>query len=110
MDFPPSSACRQKGLIMAPANILKLNLTELSKLIAARDLSSAEAVKAALTRVEQLDDKLNAFITVLREQAPAEAKKADEENALGNYGGPLHAGPGATKETFERARGLTTGG
>jgi aspartyl-tRNA(Asn)/glutamyl-tRNA(Gln) amidotransferase subunit A len=109
MDFSPSSAC-QKGLIMAPEDTLELNLTELSKLIAARELSSAEAVKAALTRVEQLEGKLNAFITVLREQAPAEANKADQEIAHGNYRGPLHGVPVTIKDMFETAGVLTTGG
>jgi aspartyl-tRNA(Asn)/glutamyl-tRNA(Gln) amidotransferase subunit A len=95
---------------MVPGNILELNLTELSKLIAARDLSSAEAVKTALARLEQLEDKLNAFITVLRERAPAQAKQTDEEIALGNYRGPLHGVPITIKDMFETAGVLTTGG
>ncbi len=95
---------------MAPSDILELNLTDLSKLIAARELSSAEAVRAALARLDQLEDKLNAFITVLREQAPAEAKKADEEIARGNYRGPLHGVPVTIKDMFETAGVLTTGG
>ena len=78
---------------MAPADILELNLTDLSRLIAARELSSSEATRAALARLELLEDKLNAFITVLPEQALAEAKKADEEIARGNYRGPLHGVP-----------------
>src|SRR6266576_6624411 len=95
---------------MASDNILELNLTDLSKLIAARELSSAEAVKAALARLEKTEDKLNAFITVRREQAPAEAKKADEEIARGNYRGPLHGVPVTIKDMFETAGVLTTGG
>ena len=95
---------------MAPADILDLNLTDLSKLIAARELSSSETLKAALTRLEQLEGKLNAFITVLREQAPAEAKKADGEIARGNYRGPLHGVPVTIKDMFETAGVLTTGG
>jgi aspartyl-tRNA(Asn)/glutamyl-tRNA(Gln) amidotransferase subunit A len=95
---------------MTPVDILELNLSDLSKLIAARKLSAAEAVKAALARLEQLEGKLNAFITVLREQAPAEAKKADEEIARGNYRGPLHGVPVTIKDMFETAGVLTTGG
>ena len=75
---------------MAAADILELNLTDLSRLIAARELSSSEATRAALARLELLENKLNAFITVLREQALADAKKADEEIARGNYRGALH--------------------
>jgi aspartyl-tRNA(Asn)/glutamyl-tRNA(Gln) amidotransferase subunit A len=110
VDFAASPTSRQKGLIMAPADILELNLTDLSKLIAARELSSSEAVKAALTRLELLEHKLNAFITVLSEQAPADAKKADEEIARGHYRGPLHGVPVSIKDMFEMAGVLTTGG
>jgi aspartyl-tRNA(Asn)/glutamyl-tRNA(Gln) amidotransferase subunit A len=95
---------------MAPTDICELNLTDLSRLIAARELSSSEAVSAALTRLEQLEDRLNAFITVLREQALAEAKKADEEIARGNYRGPLHGIPVTIKDMFETAGVPTTGG
>ena len=95
---------------MAPADILELNLTDLSRLIAARELSSSEATRAALARLELLENKLNAFITVLCEQALAEAKKADEEIARGNYRGALHGVPVTIKDMFEMAGVLTTGG
>ena len=95
---------------MAPTDILELNLTGMTKLIAARELSSAEAVQAALARLEKTEGKLNAFITVLREQAPAEAKKADQEITGGNYRGPLHGVPVTIKDMFETAGVLTTGG
>ena len=61
---------------MAPTDILELNLTDLSKLIGSRELSSLEAVKAALARLELLEDKLNAFITV--DPARALARKIAE--------------------------------
>ena len=95
---------------MTPDDICQLNLTDLSRLIAARELSSAEAVNAALTRLEQLEGKLNAFITVLSEQARTQAKKADEEIARGNNRGPLHGIPVTIKDMFEMAGVLTTGG
>src|SRR6266403_2116138 len=69
-----------------------------------------EAVKTALTHLDQLEGKLNAFITVLREQAPAQAKQADAEIARGNYRGPLHGVPVTIKDMFETAGVLTTGG
>ncbi|HTN73196.1 MAG TPA: amidase, partial [Methylomirabilota bacterium] len=96
--------------MMAAADILELSLTDLSRFIAARELSSLETVNAALTRLELLDDKLNAFITVLQEQALAEAKKADEEIARGSYRGPLHGVPVSIKDMFETKGVLTTGG
>lgn len=95
---------------MAPNDLCELDLTELSRLIGARELSSLEAVSAALARLEKLEDKLNAFITVLREPALAEAKKADDEIARGNYRGALHGVPVTIKDMFETAGVLTTGG
>jgi len=110
LDFAASTTSGQKGLTMAPNDICDLNLTDLSRLIAARELSSAEAVDAALTRLKQLDEKLNAFITVLPEQARAEAKKADEEIGRRNNRGPLHGIPVTIKDMFEMRGVLTTGG
>ena len=95
---------------MAPDEILELSATELSRLIAGRELSSSDAVSAAVTRLERLEDKLNAFITVLREQALAEAKRADEDIAHGRNRGPLHGVPVTIKDMFETAGVRTTGG
>src|SRR5687767_12643856 len=95
---------------MAPADICELNLTDLSRSIAARELSSAELVSATLARLERLEGKLNAFITVLREQALALAKKADQDIARGHYRGPLHGVPVTIKDMFETAGVRTTGG
>jgi aspartyl-tRNA(Asn)/glutamyl-tRNA(Gln) amidotransferase subunit A len=95
---------------MAHADICELNLTELSRLIGARELSSFEAVSAALARLEKLEGKFNAFITILRETALAEAKHADEQIGRGQYRGPLHGIPVTIKDMFETAGVRTTGG
>jgi aspartyl-tRNA(Asn)/glutamyl-tRNA(Gln) amidotransferase subunit A len=96
--------------MMPLSDLCELNLTELSKLLAARELSSSETVKATLARLEHLDGKLNAFITVSGEQAIAEAKKADDEIARGRYRGPLHGVPVSIKDLFETAGVRTTAG
>jgi aspartyl-tRNA(Asn)/glutamyl-tRNA(Gln) amidotransferase subunit A len=96
--------------MMPLSDLCELNLTELSKLLAARELSSSETVKATLARLEHLDGKLNAFITVSGEQAIAEAKKADDEIGRGRYRGPLHGVPVSIKDLFETAGVRTTAG
>ena len=96
--------------MMPVADICELNVTELSGLLATRELSSSEAVNEALNRLERLESKLNAFITVPGEQAIAEAKKADEEIARGGYRGPLHGVPVTIKDLFATARVRTTAG
>ena len=95
---------------MTGDDILQLDLTELLRHLGKRELSSVEAVKAALARLDRLENKLNAFITVCREQALAEAKKADEEIGRGQYRGALHGVPLTIKDMFETAGVLTTGG
>lgn len=95
---------------MAPTDISESDLADLSWLIAARELSSLEAVGAALARLDRMEAKLNAFITVLSEQAIADAKKADEEIARGLHRGPLHGVPVTIKDMFETAGVRTTGG
>ncbi len=95
---------------MVDAEILELSLTDLSWLIAARKISAVESLEAALARLRSLDDKLNAFITICTEQALADARKADQEIAAGNYRGPLHGIPVSIKDMFEMNGVLTTGG
>ncbi|HET7008658.1 MAG TPA: amidase [Candidatus Binatia bacterium] len=95
---------------MADEAILEQDLTDLSWLIAARKVSAVEALQATLARLRALDDKLNAFITVCAEPALADAKKADQEIAAGNYRGPLHGVPVSIKDMFEMNGVLTTGG
>ena len=95
---------------MPAGDICELTLIELSRLIAARELSSLEAVQAALDRLDRLEPKLNAFITVLHERALAEAKRADDEIAGHRYRGPLHGVPVTIKDMFETAGIRTTGG
>lgn len=94
---------------MTNTDLLELNLSELAKLLAARQVSSAEAVQAALDRLESVEGKLNAFITVLREPALAAAKEVDEEIAREKHRGPLHGVPVTIKDMFETAGVRTTG-
>ncbi|HEX9455107.1 MAG TPA: amidase [Candidatus Binatia bacterium] len=94
---------------MNGTDILELNLTDLSWLIAGRQISSSEAIAAALARLDGLEVKLNAFITVLREPATAAAQQADEEIGRGNYRGALHGVPVTIKDMFETAGVRTTG-
>lgn len=94
---------------MTADELLELDLSDLAALLAARKVSSLETVEAALARLERLEPRLNAFITVLREQATAAAKNADEEIARGGHRGPLHGVPVTIKDMFETAGVRTTG-
>src|SRR5688572_14409148 len=98
------------GPIMAEAALWELGLVELAKLIAGRKVSSSEVAEACLTQLERWEPKLNAFITVMAEQARAAARQADQELASGQPRGPLHGVPVTIKDLFFTAGVRTTGG
>jgi aspartyl-tRNA(Asn)/glutamyl-tRNA(Gln) amidotransferase subunit A len=73
--------------------------TELAALIRKKKVSPVEVLDAVLDRIERLNPKLNAFVTLTAEQARREAKAA--ERALAKKGarlGPLHGVPFSVKD------------
>ncbi|HTP96844.1 MAG TPA: amidase [Burkholderiales bacterium] len=84
-----------------------LTIAELAALIEARKLSPVELVNAYLQRIDALDPRLNAFITVTGELALQQARQAEAAIAAGKYRGPLHGIPFGLKDMFE-TRGIRT--
>jgi len=87
-----------------------LTITEAARAFRARELSPVELTRACLRRIEALDAKLNAFVTVLPERALAEAQEAEGRLAAGRARGPLDGIPFALKDLFETAGVRTTAG
>lgn len=85
-------------------------LHEVSSRIARREISPVEVVDEVLARVERLNPILNAFITVLADEARSAAQAAEREIADGNYRGPLHGIPVSVKDLFATQGIRTTGG
>ncbi len=85
-----------------------LTATELAAEIQARRVSPVEAVDAYLDRIEQVNPRLNAYITVTGEAARDAARQAESEIAQGNYRGPLHGVPVAVKDQIHSAGVNTT--
>lgn len=83
---------------------------EQARLIRTGKASAAEVIEATLNRVQSLNSKLNAFITVLEKEARAEARQADAAVRRGGPLGPLHGVPVALKDNFETKGVRTTGG
>ena len=86
------------------------SVTQLSRWIEWRKLSSDRLTRIYLKRIEQFDPKLHCIITLTRELALAQAKKADEEIADGHYRGPLHGIPWGAKDLLDTAGIRTTYG
>jgi aspartyl-tRNA(Asn)/glutamyl-tRNA(Gln) amidotransferase subunit A len=75
------------------------SISALAAALRARTLSARELTEHYLTRIEQLDARTNAYITVTAEQALAAAEQADRELADGSAG-PLTGIPIAHKDIF----------
>src|SRR5216684_9101007 len=85
-----------------------LDLSEASRGVQKKDISPVELTQACLSRIERLNPKLNAFITVTDTSALEAARKADGEIARGEWKGPLHGIPLAVKDLVETAGVRTT--
>jgi aspartyl-tRNA(Asn)/glutamyl-tRNA(Gln) amidotransferase subunit A len=74
-------------------------VAELSQSLHNREFSSEELTRHLLTRIDSLDGVLNSFITVVAEQAIAQARAADTRLAAGDAH-PLTGIPLAHKDIF----------
>lgn len=66
------------------------SLLEAASLIQRREISPVELTNAVLSQIESVDPKINAFITVLDEQARVDAIAQERAISSGHYLGPLH--------------------
>ena len=73
----------------------------------AKAVSSVELTRQAIERIERLNPKLNAFITITAESALERARQLDSELAAGKDRGPLHGIPIGHKDLF-LTRGVRT--
>jgi len=99
--------------VQAPAtgdDFAWLTLAEASTLIRQRKVSAVELTRACLARIERLNPRLNAFITITAEQALLDAKAADADIAQKRWRGPLHGIPIALKDLIDTAGVKTTAG
>lgn len=92
------------------ADLPLLDVTELAPLLAKREVSPVEVTSAHLARIERLNPRLNAYITVTADAAMAMALKAEQEIMAGHYRGPWHGVPIALKDLFDSAGIRTTYG
>jgi Asp-tRNA(Asn)/Glu-tRNA(Gln) amidotransferase A subunit family amidase len=89
------------------ASIAFLGIEELGALIASKQISSRELLDIYLKRIQRIDPKLQAVITVTEERARAQAARLDDETANGRSRGPLHGIPWGAKDLLA-VRGYKT--
>jgi Asp-tRNA(Asn)/Glu-tRNA(Gln) amidotransferase A subunit family amidase len=85
-------------------------VTRLSRWIERRTLTSERLTNIYLDRIARFDPKLRCVITVTRDFALAQARKADADIAAGRYRGPLHGIPYGVKDLLDTADIRTTWG
>src|ERR1700692_1584086 len=92
------------------ADIAYAPVAQLSRWIEQRKLSSERLTEIYLRRLERFDPKLRCVITLTREHALEQARRADKEIAAGKYRGPLHGIPWGAKDLLDTAGIPTTYG
>ena len=85
-------------------------LTQLSRWIESRAITSERLTEIYLHRLERFDPKLRCVVTLTRDRALEQARDADKEIAAGKYRGPLHGIPWGAKDLLDTAGIPTTYG
>lgn len=94
----------------APDGLCDIAATELAARIRRKDVSAREVMAAHLARIERVNPRINAVVTLVAERAMSEAARADELQAKGGALGPLHGIPVAHKDLVNTAGIRTTFG
>jgi len=92
------------------ADIAYSTVTQLSRWIEWKKITSERLTSIYLQRLEEFNPTLRCVITLTREHALTQAKKADAEIAAGKYRGPLHGIPWGGKDLLDTAGIATTYG
>jgi amidase len=83
---------------MSDAGWHYLELLDIGRRIQSKEVSSVEATRAQLGRIQKLDSALKSYATMMADSALEDARRADAEIAKGAVRGPLHGVPIAVKD------------
>lgn len=80
-------------------DLYRLTIHEAHELLTKREITAAELTSAVFDRIEKVEDKVGAYITLVKDQAMADAADADKIIGQGE-GGPLTGIPLAIKDVL----------
>ena len=80
-----------------------MDATEMAALIRSKQLSPVEVAQSHLDRIEVVNPKLNAILTLVAERALEAAKAAEAAVMAGAELGPLHGVPFTAKDALDTA-------
>ncbi len=89
---------------------VQLTLEDAAALLREGRISPVDLTEACLARIEAVEPRLNAFVTVTADLARAQAREATAAIKAGRYRGPLHGIPVAVKDLFATQGIRTTAG
>src|SRR5256886_13574615 len=84
----------------AARDLYQHTLLEAAQLVEQRKVSPLELTESVLKQIERAEPKINAFITVVADQARAVARAHEAMIQAGYYLGPLHGIPIALKDNL----------
>src|SRR5687768_5352160 len=109
----PDAASGQGSGVNQPAargeELCDLSAIELAARIRRKDVSARDVMSAHLARIERVNPKVNAIVTLVADRAMADAARADDL-AKGGTPGVLHGLPVAHKDLVDTAGIRTTRG
>jgi amidase len=111
--LPDLAAAQGSGVSKAQSSrdeLCDLSAIELAARIRRKDVSARDVMSAHLARIERVNPKVNAIVTLVADRALAEAARADDLSAKGTTPGPLHGLPVAHKDLVDTAGIRTTRG
>ena len=93
----------------ASTELYHLTIREAAGLIESKRLSPGERTYTFLNRIDAIDGDIKSYVTLLGDEAVAQARAAEAEIMAGNYRGPLHGIPMGHKDLYDTKGVLTTG-
>jgi Asp-tRNA(Asn)/Glu-tRNA(Gln) amidotransferase A subunit family amidase len=100
----------RRSLPSSDEDIAFAPLSQLSRWVESKQLTSERLTRLYLDRLQRFDPKLRCVITLAHDQALLQAQQADREIAAGHYRGPLHGIPWGAKDLLDTAGIPTTYG
>ena len=85
-----------------------LTIKQASQLLRRKGATPVDLTEACLQRIDELNPRVNAYITVTRDQALDAAREMADEQRRGKWRGPLHGIPIALKDNIDTAGIRTT--
>ncbi len=93
---------------MSSNDLIYMSATELADNIKEKQISPVEVVRAYLDRIEAVDSKVNAYITVMADDALDAARQSEADVIAGSIKGPLHGVPVGVKDQIYTNGTLTS--